>query len=409
MMASAAPVFGHGQPDADATLTGNFWGLGDELAKDGLTIGLSATSIYQQNTRGGLSTHKRAGRFSGSYDLEIEADLASILGMEGGSIYVLGEGSLSKAGGINDGSVGSWFGVNGDAAGPRSLDITQVWYEQAFADDTFLVRLGKLDLAGTFECRGCPVSFDGSLYANDETSQFLNNAFINNPTIPFVYTGLGAIAYWNPVESWYLAAGFVDAQGDARETGFRTAFHKEDYFVYMAETGVVSEIDGHNGKMTGAYRLGLWYDPQPKAVTSEEEARTYRDDIGVYVTCDQMVLKEAADESCDQGLGLFGRYGYAPARTNDLTQFWSFGAQYKGLFDGRDEDVMGLAFGQGFFSDKARGSFSSDYESVAELYYNLQLTPYANLTPSIQYIANPSGEAGTKDATVFAVRAQLTF
>lgn len=408
-MVFEVPASAHETSAGEATLTGNFWGLGDELAKDGLSVSLSATSIYQQNVSGGLSTHKRAGRFSGSYDLELEADLAAILGIEGGSIYMLGEGSWSKSGGINDGSVGSWLGVNGDAALRRALDITQLWYEQAMADDTFRLRFGKIDLTGGFECKGCPVSFDGSMYANDETSQFLNPAFVNNPTIPFPDNGLGIIAYWNPVEWWYLAAGAADAQSDVRETGFRTALHKEDYFVYMAETGVVTEMEGCNGKLPGGYRIGMWYDPQPKVVSSEEDVKTRRDDAGFYVTCDQMILKETNDENCDQGMGLFGRYGYAPSNANDLTQFWSFGAQYKGLLEGRDQDVMGFAFGQGFFSDKAAGRFTSDCESATELYYNIQLTPWANLTPSVQYITNPSGDSSAKDATVFAIRAQIVF
>jgi porin len=256
------------------------------------------------------------------------------------------------------------------------------------------------------------VSFDGSLYANDERRQFLNGAFINNPTIPFVYTGLGAIAYWNPVEPWYISAGGIDAQGDFRETGFRTAFGGEDYFIYMVETGVVSEFEGCNGKLPGAYRLGMWYDPQPRRVSrgeESEEAEAYRDTAGVYVTCDQMIARESGEAGCDQGFGVFGRYGYAPARASDLTQFWSVGGQYKGLFDGRDEDVLGFAFGQGVFSDAAEGVFTADYESAIEVYYNIQATPWANVTPSVQYIMNPSGDAETDNATVVGLRAQIVF
>ena len=43
-------------------------------------------------------------------------------------------------------------------------------------------RFGKLDITGGFECRGCPVAFDGSAFANDPSGQFLNGALANNPT-----------------------------------------------------------------------------------------------------------------------------------------------------------------------------------------------------------------------------------
>jgi hypothetical protein len=67
-------------------------------------------------------------------------------------------------------------------------------------DGAVLIRVGKLDLTGGFECRGCPVSFDGNSFANDQTTQFLNGALVNNPTIPFPDRGLGAVVHVAPVE-----------------------------------------------------------------------------------------------------------------------------------------------------------------------------------------------------------------
>ena len=44
------------------TLTNGFCGLNDRLGDTGIEFGLGATSIYQQNVRGGISKHRRAGR-----------------------------------------------------------------------------------------------------------------------------------------------------------------------------------------------------------------------------------------------------------------------------------------------------------------------------------------------------------
>jgi hypothetical protein len=43
------------------TLTNGLLGLGNVTAEKGIEVSLSATQIYQQNTRGGISTHRRAG------------------------------------------------------------------------------------------------------------------------------------------------------------------------------------------------------------------------------------------------------------------------------------------------------------------------------------------------------------
>ncbi len=168
--------------------------------------------------RNGLSTHRKKGRISGSFDLEVAGDLEKLLQLPGG-FYLLAEGSWRD--GITDTMVGSFFGVNGDAGGNRSLDVSEFWYEHTFLEGMLRVRLGKLDLGGGFECRGCPVSFDGNTFANDETSQFLNDALINNPTIPFPDPGLGIMIYFNPVEWWYASAGAATGHMCSRELKVR--------------------------------------------------------------------------------------------------------------------------------------------------------------------------------------------
>ncbi|UCE98690.1 MAG: carbohydrate porin [Planctomycetota bacterium] len=388
-------------------LTDGFWGLNDELEDMGIEIGLSVTSIYQQNVRGGISTHRRAGRFSGSYDLELSANLEKLLGIKGASLFMLTEGVWSKSAGIDEPSVGSVFGVNGDARNRRSMDISELWYEQTFANETIHLRIGKIDLTGGFEHHNCPVSFDCSNYANDETTQFLNGALINNPTIPFPDYGLSVAVHYKPTGPWYATAALSDAQADIRETGFRTTFHDEDYLLYIFETGITPELNAANGPLQGAYRAGLWYDPQPKA--NSDRTKNYRDDIGFYLTCDQMLIKENPEQQDQQGLGAFFRYGYANSKKNDIVDFWSVGFQYQGLLEDRDDDILGVGFAQGIFSNKASKTYTDDYESALELYYCAAVTHRLNVSPSIQYIANPGGDKTIRNAVVLAVRAQMIF
>jgi porin len=390
------------------TLTNGFWGFDDKLADSGIEIGLGVTNIYQQHVRGGINTHRRAGRHSGSYDLELSAGLHKLLGIEGASLFVHAEGGWPKSGGIDEASVGSAFGVNSDAFWDRAVVVSELWYEQSMFDGTFLFRIGKMDLiTGGFERRGYPVAFDRSAFANDETSQFLNGALVNNPTIPFPVYALGMSAFYNPNDWWYAAAGVLDAQNDARETGFRTTFHGEDYFYYIFETGIAPQFNSANGLLQGTHCAGLWYDPQPKA--HSDGSKNYRDDAGFYLSCDQILAKENTDPEDSQGLGAFFRYGYSSSKRNDITNFWSAGFQYQGLIEGRDDDVFGVGFAQGIFSDRACSTYPEDYEGVLEVYYNAKMTPWLAVSPSIQYIANPGGAEGVSDAVVLGMRVQMSF
>ena len=117
----------------------------------------------------------------------------------------------------------------------------------------------------------------------------------------------------------------------------------------------------------------------------------------VAVSCENKTVcaKGAGHKSCS----------IAYAKVNN---FFSLGLQYQGLFDGRDDDVFGVGYGRGFFSNTAT-DYTKDYESVCEAYYNAQITPWFVFGPSIQYVANPGGSNTAKDALVFGVRAQVTF
>jgi len=384
------------------TLTNNLGGLADQLADTGIEIGLGMTNVYMANVKGGLSTHNQKGRFQGSYDIEALADLDKLFGIEAGSIYMLVEGCWPDAQGIDELSVGSAFGVNADAIGNEAMIIKELYYEGPVFGDSLRVKVGKIDFTAVFDC---------SEYADDECSQFLNASFVDDPTIPFPDYSLGVVLNWNLTDAWYVMGGMADAQADGRETGFRTALHGEDYFFYAFESGVSADLDSANGPMTGNYRVGLWIDGQDKARFSNENI--YRNDTGFYVSCDQMLCKETARAEDTQGLGAFCRYGYANSDLNEFGNFWSVGCQYQGLLDGRDNDVLALGFAQGIFSDRAGANegngYSGDCENALELYYSAQITPWLNLSPSAQYIANPGGNRQAKDAVICGLRAQMVF
>jgi len=379
------------------TLTNGFGGLNDPLADSGIEIGFGITNVYQVNARGGTSTHDRRGRYTGSYDLEMLADLERLLGVQG-SIFLHLEGGWPDAEGIDGISVGSFFGTNADAIGNDNILVKQLYYEGPFFGDDVTIMVGKIDFTGVFDC---------SAYADDEVTQFLNAAFVDDPTIPFPAYSLGMALTWDITDSWYLLGGVADAQADSRETGFRTAFHDEDFYFYALETGLLGETDSAKGPMPGGYRLGMWVDGQDK--TRHSNSQTHRDDVGYYTSCDQMLYKENSDPEDTQGLGAFVRYGWASSKYNQMTNFYSFGCQYQGLFEGRDDDILGAGYAQGFFSDDLVSDYPEDYEAVLEVYYNALVTPWFNLSPSLQYVANPGGVKTAKDAVIFGLRAQITF
>lgn len=402
IVSMTALTFAH--TSSHQNLVGNLSNYKDDLTENGVELNFGFTGIYQQNVHGGISTHRKSGRNSGSYDIELTTDLDRFLGIQNAFFYIHGQGSYSKHGGINDTSVGSYFGTNADGAPRRSFDLTEAWYEQLFGTGS-RIRVGKLDITGGFECHGCPVSFDGNTYANDETSQFLNPALVNNPSIPFPDYGLGIVLFHSPSDGWYASAGMVDAQADARETGFNTAFNGEHDYFYVFEAGFTPQFNSANGSLQGAYRFGLWLDSQDK--TSFDSGKKTRSDTGFYVSCDQVIVKENSNPDDFQGFAVFGRYGFADGDRNEIEHFFSAGCQYQGLIQDRDQDVIALGLAHGSFSDKAH--IAQDHETVCELYYNTVITKSLSIAPSLQYVINPAADAKISDSLIIGMRVQMTF
>lgn len=377
------------------TLTNGFFGLNEPLEESGIEVGFCMTSVYQRNVSGGMSTSRRTGEFTGSYDLEAIADLQRLLGLEG-IIYLHGEGGWDE--GIDAVSVapeGTAFGVNADAIGARTFDIIELYYQVGLTDNLELT-IGKIDFTAFF---------DSSWYANDETTQFLNGALVNNPAIPFPDYSLGIILNYGITDNWYLMAGAADADAVGTQSGFTTTFDGDAHFFYIAETGVNTMMESSKGTLPGVCRLGFWYDPRPKAYEGGPEET---DDHGFYLSCDQMLVKENETDDDTQGLGGFFRYGWAPEDKNDIAQVYSFGVQYQGLIDGRDNDVLGLGYANGIFSNKAKDTYPKDHESVFEVYYSAVVTNWMTLSPAVQYVTKPGG-TDTSDAVVLGVRAQISF
>ncbi len=137
--------------------------------------------------------------------------------------------------------------------------------------------------------------------------------------------------------------------------------------------------------------MGIWHE-------------TATDKEGYYLTCDQMLCKENANNEDSQGLGMFARYGDAQEKAYDMGSFWSVGCQYQGLLEGRDYDVLAVGYAAGNFSSTA--GFTED-ETVVEAYYNIILAPWLSITPGIQHVTNPGGTSTLDDVTVAGVRAQI--
>jgi porin len=402
-------------------MTGNWGGLRDDLAAKGISFNLDVTQIMQQNAHGGASTN-RGLRYSGSADMTLMIDTEKAGLWPGGLILINAEPRWGL--GANQ-KVGSLMPVNLDAFKPTADDDCEmalsewIYFQRLFNDKLTLIA-GKLDGSR---------AFDRNAFANDERTQFMNGALRNNMIIPsfLPYTNLGVGAVVDPVEWLSVITAVADSEGRATTTGFETTFHGPTHTTVIHEWDFKIKPFGlpgtqrigflwssKEGKHTGAMSpfketaplmikmLGLGM--ANKVVGMIDPYNTSPDNVGLYYNFDQYVYTEKDDPT--QGVGLFGRFGWAREDVNPINYFYSIGVGGKGVIPTRDKDTFGVGY---YYLD-----LSNDLPSVVhkeagvEMFYNIEITPWLHITPDIQVIADPGGtRALNETAFVYGIRMQM--
>ncbi len=372
----------------------------EQLFGTGVTWGAGLTQVYQHNAHGGLSTESRAGRYAGSYDVEASADVEKILGWTNSTSYMLLEGGWPRDGCIDPAAVGSWFGVDGDAIHGEWIDVAELWLLRSFANDRLLVQVGKADLSAGIEYRDVVSAFDLNRYANDEHGQFLNGAFVNNPTIPFPACTLAMSAVAKPCNQWQFAAAGAAQSSDADIDETASWASDDEGFFFIAQASFLPETQTDDVLWAGEYHVGAWWTGGGD-LTSQDEL------TGVYLSAAREIFRESEDPNDEQGLGFFIRWGWADGDAVELDGFWSVGLQYRGLLELRDEDVLGISFARGAFASSDSLAEIEGSERVVEAYYSIKVSSTVSFSPDIQYVADPGGDSDSDDALIAGLRARI--
>jgi len=371
-------------------------GWRQSLEDRGIRFNLFFNDQYQAVAKGGLDTN--GGRNSASMDAFLMLDLGRLGWIDNADALLHLQSNWGA--GVNN-RVGSLADVNDDADGDLGLHVAQLWYRHRFLESRVSLTTGFLDFQ---------TIVDRNAFANSEDKQFWNQALDNNPLVP-LGIGLGAWAEIQPTSWWTINLGAIDAQSELYETGFSTAFHEEAWFLAYAETTFKPNLPSKRGPLAGNYRIGLVYDPRQRNgfPLPRRDPESRGDDYGEYVSVDQKLFRE--NEKDDQGLGVFGRFGYRTPETNRIGRFWSAGFSYTGLIPKRDADVLGFGFAlqrpSGLYRSRVDSEF--DNEAVYELYYAIQLNKWLVITPDVQYVENPGGSNDGKPAVVAGVRVRASF
>jgi porin len=121
----------------------------------------------------------------------------------------------------------------------------------------------------------------------------------------------------------------------------------------------------------------------------------HKGNYSVYGVVDQTVWQSGADPS--RNINLFARIMTAPDAQNLVDFSFNGGITFAAPVPGRDNDQAGIDVGVGRVSRRAAGldrdedTIARGTETLLELTYQAEVTPWLQLQPDFQYVINPGG------------------
>jgi len=387
-------------------LTGDWGGLRNTLAAKGVNLDVDLVQSLQGLNSGGLANDNILYRYGGHAEYLLNVDTGKLGLWPGGFLKLKGESQFGPY--LQRNETGTLLPPDAAALYPLPFEeettLTSVVFTQ-FLAKWFGLYLGKID---TF-------SGDANAFAHEWKTQFMNTGFGPNPvtfrTVPYATLGAGVLLL--PTESVVFNFSALSPDGTADSAGFDELY--EDGVVLAGELRVGIKpfgLPGHQligGTWSSKTFNTLQQDPRllltflglPLDVPIQQQSGSW----SAYYNFDQFVYTTTADGS--EGIGIFGRVGFADPNTNPLEQFYSVGVGGQGMLPGRSRDRFGLGVYYGRLSRDLRGLLLDSSAWGLELFYNIAVTHWLYVTPDIQVI-EPAAKLASI-AFLTGLRVQMRF
>ncbi|MGE0114991.1 MAG: carbohydrate porin [Steroidobacteraceae bacterium] len=328
--------------------------LADEASKS-VSLGIDAAMVAQQvNQTQGVDSDADGHAYAlASADLFFSANLAQNTSLFADVVGLSGSPPDSEVGGLTL--------LNGYAARlvrQNEVNLREAWLRTELFDQKLALNVGRLDLTAFF---------DRNAAANDETTQFVSDALVNNPMLGLSSNGAGLAAVYDPKGSFNFKIGVQQSNPDA--LNLSESMYTLAEVGYRARPSFLGE---------GNYRV--WY----RTDNSEGSKKTA---YGVSL-----------DQKLTPIVTAFGRYGSGEAEV-DRDDFYSVGLQFQSGWVLNPLDVWGVGY--------AKLNMASDEkEQLVEMYYNMHLSNKLRLSFHLQHATETDATGAKQGFLVPGLRLQ---
>jgi porin len=393
-------------------MTGDWGGVRSKLHEAGVDPTGSFVGEFAGNPTGG----RRQGA---SYDHEIDFgadfDLEKLLQLHGTTFHFLLAEYAGKS--LSDDRIGNLFQVQEVFDGKPDTRLANLSIEQNLSDGGVNIKVGRFSAGDDFALVDVAKNFQSGGIQPVPAALTMNSGFTTAP-IP----SWGGRIKTKLSDTVFVQAGAYEVNPTLAEpsNGFKLST--------SGATGAIVpvEIDWNPTnpvlKLPGEYRFGGYYDSSDvKDISSavDEAAPTRHGRWGLYFLGQQAVYREAANSS--RGLTVFAGGEFGDPFTAEIEWFLEAGLVYQGTFAGRDNDTVNLAIVRGWINNRLidaqedadrlhpDSEVVQSAETVIELNYGAEITPWFTLRPGFQFVFDAGGYDNVPTAVVLGLQSSVTF
>ena len=406
-------------------MTGDWGGERTKLIEQGIDIKADYVGEVGANLHGGYNDSKTA-RYSDQFGLGVALDLQKLWGWDNTQAKIQltnrnGQNiSNDRIGDPRAGTLSSSQEVYGRG---HMVRLTQLWIQHQFLD-------GKLDVkAGYFgegeDFNTFPCEFQNLAFCGSQVGNWATNLWYNWP----VSQAALRIKY-NITPELYAQIGAYNQNPSQLEhgNGFKLSGSGTKGTVLPVELVWSPKVND----LPGEYRVGYYKSTAPaddvkvNITTDGEDYRVRDSKHGYWFVVQQQLTSHNGDAA--RGLHIAANATFHDKATNIVDNYQSLMFVYKGPFDARPKDDIGIGAARIHVNDDVKKSAelinasigATDYsdplytplrntEYNYELNYGFHVTNWLTVRPNLQYITHPGGVDQVDNALVAGLKIQSTF
>ncbi|HEY0290497.1 MAG TPA: carbohydrate porin [Pseudomonas sp.] len=414
---------------ANEHMTGDWGGVRQELYDKGYDFSLEYVGEMGSNLHGGYNNDKTA-RYSDQFAIGMQMDLEKILGWKDTEFKLAiteRSGNNISNDRIGDPRAGTLSSSQEVWGRGQTWRLTQMWIKQKYFDGALDVKLGRFGEGEDFN--SFPCDFQNLSSCGSQVGNYVNTWY-NWPVSQWALR-----VKYNITPEVFAQIGVYEQNPSYLETGnsFKLSGSGAKGTVVPVEVVWSPSINA----LPGEYRLGYYVsspnaddlyeneDGQPQA-TAGGDFKSHKNKHGWWVVAQQQLTSHNGDAS--RGLSIFANATVHDKATNFVDNYQQVGFVYKGPFDARPKDDIGIGIARIHVNDDAQDNRRlinatngiDDYDNPgylpiqqteynSEIYYGFHVTDWLTVRPNLQYIKSPGGVDDVDNALVAGIKIQSKF